>query len=605
MNVATPRRRQGGFTLVEIATVMLVVGILSAIALFILDKVKDRTARSLLENNLRQLYQAKEYYYVESGSGDPVTAQQLVDRNYLRASQLYSLYQHGAMETNMGWVYDDTFYPGDAVAANLAPDGTPITAPLDTIYYPEAPGSGQNQVAIARAAAVAARVAPPQVTRPTAKPPTITEDAGPLTFTKQQLLALAGVTNPAGPDGGLAVTQVRVDPAQGTITPGPGGTWVFTPAPNFHGTDVPLTIGVSNQNGDIEAEAKLTITPVTDPPTPHVVATAEQPVITFGQSGTGAIITEGTLQSGGPISQLGVEFTVIGGPQVATQGIHGATFISYGVQGNPDEFYVWNPADLTVRVNGREYQTGIDTTADTDSHRYSFLWDSATGTLEAYVDGQLRKQITGVAQGYQIPGGGKLVLAQDQDSLGGGFAPQDAFHGQYLNAAVSSGPVDRAALAQAPLAEVLGGQPELLIDVQAHGTGFVDSTGHHQLHQQGDISAQPVMVDTTLAIAAPGSTLHLNLNAGAPADPADRVVGSVLSGLAPGTVLSDGQGHTHRVTSERERIDVTGWNLGGVTAQLPVAHRRDLQLQLESTTQGPDGQTAVGTATTPVRLSGN
>ena len=173
----SPSNRRG-FTLVEIMVVVLIVGILSVIAMFVLGKIKNVTAHSLLENNLRQLYQAKEYYFLESGTGGPVTANELVAQGYIKASQIFSLYQNGSMETHMGWVYDGTFYPKDPVAANLLPSGPSKTASTESIYYPGPPASGRNSAyAIFAAAHTAGGANGPQNTAQVASqntPPTST-----------------------------------------------------------------------------------------------------------------------------------------------------------------------------------------------------------------------------------------------------------------------------------------------------------------------------------------------------------------------------------------------------------------------------------------------
>ncbi|MCX6401006.1 MAG: type II secretion system protein, partial [Propionibacteriales bacterium] len=62
----------GGFTLIEIMIVVSIVTILSTLAMIVIGRVQDRAARSLIENNLRQLYQAKEYYFTETGDADSV-----------------------------------------------------------------------------------------------------------------------------------------------------------------------------------------------------------------------------------------------------------------------------------------------------------------------------------------------------------------------------------------------------------------------------------------------------------------------------------------------------------------------------------------------------
>lgn len=58
-----------GFTLVEIMTVVLIIGILSAIAIPALLHVKSKSEETLVLNTIRQLYDAKERYFLEDGVG--------------------------------------------------------------------------------------------------------------------------------------------------------------------------------------------------------------------------------------------------------------------------------------------------------------------------------------------------------------------------------------------------------------------------------------------------------------------------------------------------------------------------------------------------------
>jgi prepilin-type N-terminal cleavage/methylation domain-containing protein len=619
--------RADGFTLVEILIVVAVVGLLSLLAVVAISHIKARAAQSLIQNNLRQLYQAKVYYYTETGTAAPVSVNELAKQGYVKASTRDSLLNTHSFEANAGWHYVTTVVPDEPTTAYRGTTvPTSASSADDVIYYPGAPkdlsayfaatglsggSSSPSQApsippqtpAIGQPPAgskAGSSPAAPWVLATPARLPAIREDS-PRTFTQAELLKLIGSGTP-NPQDLPQITGLTVNPRSGTVTKNSDGSWTFTPAPNFHGTDLDLAVKVANRAGENTAVARIDVTPVVDAPRPVVAVTGQQQVITFGESGTGAVMNQGTLATGGSMGYLAAEFTVIGGPQVATSGIHGATFLSYSTPSNPDEFYIWNPANLTVRVHGTEYPTGINTQADSASHRYTTLWDSSTGRLEVLRDGVVVKTINGVAQGYQIPGAGKLVLAQDQDSFGGGFAPQDAFHGQYLNAALARTPPDRTRLATSALGAAMQGQAGLIIDIGARAATFVDQTGHHQLQQQGAITATTQQVDTSVGAVRPGATLLLNVGAGAPRDRTDPVTGIVMSGLPTGTVLNDGQGHTHTVTGPSDMVNVMGWSTGTISAQLAGGSVGTHTVAVAVTTTGPTGATATATQATQVRV---
>jgi prepilin-type N-terminal cleavage/methylation domain-containing protein len=620
-----PRRR--GFTLIEIMLVIVVVAVLSWLAMFVIGKIKQKAAHSLLQNNLKQLYQAKEHYFTETGAGGSVSVGQLIKEGYLKESIQDRLFGSGAMETKMGWHYGRRFAADEPTYAYQGAQPTASNPPAIAEYYPSQPSSyaatfpakpvqpatsAQSSASSQAAAQTPVTPQPPAGFKAGSTPNApwvastpgtlapVSEDS-PRTLTEADLLKLVGATNPAG--GTPSVTGVKVDPSVGTVVKQSSGSWVFTPAANFHGSNLNLEVKVANAAGETTTNARLDVTPVTDAAVAKLGVVAEQQVMKFDAAGTGAVMNRNNLQGGGPMNQLAVEFTVIGGPQVATVGSHGATFISYATTRSNDEFYVWKPEDLTVRIGGREYPTGINTTRDTESHRYTVLWDSATGGLDVLVDGVVAKHLDNIARGTTIPGDGKLVLAQDQDAYGGGFSPNDAFRGQIFNAAMARTKVDTAQLANNNLGNVLHGSNDLIIDIQAQGRGFVDTTGKHQIDSQGSIVSANVMVDTAIASPNPGARLRLDTLVTPPADTGDQISSTTISGFAAGTIISDGPLHVHTVTGPGDLINVRDWSVSTLTAQLPLGSRENMDVRLEVTTTGPDGKSTTSTSTSPVRFS--
>jgi prepilin-type N-terminal cleavage/methylation domain-containing protein len=81
MNPSQHRNR--GFTLIEIMTVVVVVGLLSAIAVPALMHVKHKSEDTLALNTIRQFYDAKELYFAGDGAGNGyVTMPILVKAGY-------------------------------------------------------------------------------------------------------------------------------------------------------------------------------------------------------------------------------------------------------------------------------------------------------------------------------------------------------------------------------------------------------------------------------------------------------------------------------------------------------------------------------------------
>ena len=89
--------------------------------------------------------------------------------------------------------------------------------------------------------------------------------------------------------------------------------------------------------------------------------------------------------------------------------------------------------NIGIWLKGNAIDTGVSRTAlfDGNLHQVSVTWDSATGTVEFYVDGVVQFSQTGNSTGQSLTGGGSLILGQEQDSVGGGFDSDQLFTGTY------------------------------------------------------------------------------------------------------------------------------------------------------------------------------
>ncbi|XP_034395205.1 pentraxin-4 [Cyclopterus lumpus] len=63
-------------------------------------------------------------------------------------------------------------------------------------------------------------------------------------------------------------------------------------------------------------------------------------------------------------------------------------------------------------------------------HHLCALWSSIQGRFWHYSDRRLTSSGSNFRKGWEIPGGGSVVLGQEQDTVGGGFDPAEGFVGQ-------------------------------------------------------------------------------------------------------------------------------------------------------------------------------
>src|ERR1700688_2158848 len=81
-------RSNKGFTLVEIMIVVVIIGLLAAMAIPAFQKVRQASQDKTVLNNARQLSAAADQYYLENGVSSVVIANLLGTSNYVKTLNL-------------------------------------------------------------------------------------------------------------------------------------------------------------------------------------------------------------------------------------------------------------------------------------------------------------------------------------------------------------------------------------------------------------------------------------------------------------------------------------------------------------------------------------
>ncbi|XP_041634239.1 pentraxin-4 [Cheilinus undulatus] len=67
---------------------------------------------------------------------------------------------------------------------------------------------------------------------------------------------------------------------------------------------------------------------------------------------------------------------------------------------------------------------------DAHWHHFCIIWSSIQGRFWHYTDRRLTSSGSNFRKGWEVPGGGSVVLGQEQDTVGGEFDPAEGFAGQ-------------------------------------------------------------------------------------------------------------------------------------------------------------------------------
>ena len=105
-----------GFTLVEIMIVVVIIGLLAAMAIPAFKKVRDNSQTKAITNNLRQLASAADQYFLENGATSVSTSELVGTDKYIKS-----------VDQVAGETYVTPVTQGTAISAT---GGTPGTVSL-------------------------------------------------------------------------------------------------------------------------------------------------------------------------------------------------------------------------------------------------------------------------------------------------------------------------------------------------------------------------------------------------------------------------------------------------------------------------------------------
>ena len=135
--------------------------------------------------------------------------------------------------------------------------------------------------------------------------------------------------------------------------------------------------------------------------------------------------------NGMPASAISVEFWM-----KSSDTSKAGTPVSYATTANNNEFLVFDYRNFTIHTGGANVVTGVS--ANNGAwHHIVVTWRGSDGQTRLYKDGAQAWSGT-LSSGSSIANGGAMVLGQEQDTVGGGFAPAQAFLGNLDEVAVYS-----------------------------------------------------------------------------------------------------------------------------------------------------------------------
>ncbi|XP_070837854.1 pentraxin-4 [Chaetodon trifascialis] len=115
---------------------------------------------------------------------------------------------------------------------------------------------------------------------------------------------------------------------------------------------------------------------------------------------------------------------------------HVGTLLSYATDDNDNQLVLYgrnssSSPSLDFVIGDTVYRPlPVPSLLDARWHHLCIVWSSIQGRFWHYSDRRLTSSGSNFRKGWEIPGGGSVVLGQEQDVVGGGFDPAEGFSGQ-------------------------------------------------------------------------------------------------------------------------------------------------------------------------------
>ncbi len=450
---------------------------------------------------------------------------------------------------------------------------------------------------------------------------------------------LSDVTISGVPEGASLSAGTNNHDGSWTVAPGDLAGLTLTPGPNSS-SDFLLDVSVTATESS-SGEAITTTT------TMEVSLTAVADVPSLGLSASGV-----ELNAGGNDGYFGVSDFTLGGQDGFTAevtfasdqlGSHWTPLMSYATEGSDNEFLVGaetSSGSIMVYLNGQGYNMGVSASEvfDGDPHSISVSFDPDGGELQLFIDGELRKDISGASSGNPPASGGSLVFGQEQDSVGGSFATSQTFSGTLFEARFFNTALDEAAIsdntgqALPATAENLianwhfdqledgiardavgeydltfdrvagfteAESPTLVSGVEAAPQGGADQTITGDGNLQGG-GGDDVIIggtgDDVLCGDASDRSFPIDITAELGDTDGSEVLTVTVDGLPEGATLSSGSANSDGTWT------LAADELEGLTATIPASVEDDFELAITATSTESSGVTASTSATLDVRI---